>query len=71
VHHDTDNLHIHIAINKIHLSRYTIHDPYNDHKTLGQVCDPLEREYGLSATTIRHASGVRRTGRRHGAARGH
>jgi hypothetical protein len=47
VHHDTDNLHIHIAINKIHPSRYTIHDPHNDHKTLGQVCDLLEREYGL------------------------
>ena len=25
VHHDTDNLHIHIAINKIHPTRYTLH----------------------------------------------
>jgi hypothetical protein len=47
VHHDTDNLHIHIAINKIHPTRYTIHDPYNDHKTLGQLCEKLEREFGL------------------------
>ena len=47
VHHDTDNLHFHIAINKIHPTRYTIHDPYNDHKTLGQICEKLEREYGL------------------------
>lgn len=47
VHHDTDNLHFHIAINKIHPTRYTIHDPYNDHKTLGQLCEKLEREYGL------------------------
>lgn len=49
VHHDTDNLHIHIAINKIHPTRYTIHDPYNDHKTLGQLCEKLEREFGLEA----------------------
>ena len=28
VHHDTDNLHIHLAINKIHPTRYTILDPY-------------------------------------------
>lgn len=47
VHHDTDNLHFHIAVNKIHPTRYTIHDPYNDHKTLGQLCEKLEREYGL------------------------
>ena len=37
VHHDTDNLHIHIAINKIHLVRFTIHNPYNDHKVLEAV----------------------------------
>jgi hypothetical protein len=47
VHHDTDNLHIHIAINKIHLTRYTIHDPYGDHRTLGELGEKLEREYGL------------------------
>ena len=47
VHHDTDHLHLHIAINKIHPSRYTLHDPYNDHKTLARVCELLEREYGL------------------------
>jgi len=47
VHHDTDNLHLHIAINKIHPTRYTIHAPYNDHKTLGKLCEQLEREFGL------------------------
>lgn len=47
VHHDTDNLHIHVAINKIHPTRYTIHTPYNDHKTLGKWCEKLEIEYGL------------------------
>jgi Relaxase/Mobilisation nuclease domain/Large polyvalent protein-associated domain 7 len=47
VHHDTDNLHIHIAINKIHPTRYTIHNPYNDHKTLSHLCEKLEQQYGL------------------------
>jgi hypothetical protein len=47
VHHDTDNLHLHIAINKIHPTRYTIYDPYRDHKTLGELCEKLEGEYGL------------------------
>ncbi len=52
VHTDTDNLHIHIAINKIHPTRYTIHDPYYSHKTLGQLCEKLEQEYGL--TLVNH-----------------
>lgn len=47
VHHDTDNLHVHIAINKIHPSRYTIHQPYRDHVTLGLLCATLEEEFGL------------------------
>ena len=47
VHHDTDNLHLHIAINKIHPTRYTIHDPYGDYMVLGQLCERLEREFGL------------------------
>lgn len=49
VHHDTDNLHFHIAINKIHPTRYTIRDPYNDHWTLGILCTRLEQEYHLQA----------------------
>ncbi|MDD5112905.1 MAG: relaxase/mobilization nuclease domain-containing protein [Methylobacter sp.] len=52
VHHDTDNLHIHIAINKIHPTRYTILDPYYSHKVLGQLCEKLEQEYGL--TQVNH-----------------
>ncbi len=52
VHHDTDNLHIHIAINKIHPTRYTILDPYYSHKVLGQLCEKLEQEYGL--TRVNH-----------------
>ena len=40
-------LHLHIAINKIHPTRLTIHSPYNDHKTLGKLCAALELQYGL------------------------
>jgi hypothetical protein len=47
VHHDTDNLHVHIAINKIHPTRHTILSPYNDHLTLGKVCQQLEHEFDL------------------------
>ena len=47
LHSDTDNLHLHIAINKIHPVRFIIHTPYNDHKALGSLCERLEREYGL------------------------
>ena len=46
-HDDTDNFHLHIAINKIHPTRLTIHNPYNDHKTLGRLCTVLESQYGL------------------------
>jgi len=47
VHHDTDNLHIHVAVNKIHPTRHTIHEPYYDYKILGQLCEKLEIEYSL------------------------
>jgi len=47
VHHDTDNLHVHIAINKIHPTRHTILEPYYDHKKLAELCARLELEYGL------------------------
>ncbi len=59
VHHDTDNLHIHVAINKIHPTRYTIHTPFNDYKTLGDICEKLELEYGLSADN--HMAGKTRS----------
>ncbi|QKQ47069.1 TraI/MobA(P) family conjugative relaxase [Achromobacter denitrificans] len=47
VHNDTDNLHIHIAINKIHPARHTMHEPYYPHLALADLCTALEREYGL------------------------
>ena len=47
VHHDTDNLHIHIAINKIHPERRTLHEPFQSYRTLAELCVVLERDYGL------------------------
>jgi hypothetical protein len=47
VHDDTDNPHLHIAINKIHPTRYTIHEPFQAYRTLAMLCDKLEDEYSL------------------------
>ncbi len=52
VHDDTNNLHIHIAINKIHPKNLTIHNPYYDYKKVAQICEQIEQEYGL--TKINH-----------------
>jgi hypothetical protein len=48
VHHDTDNLHIHVAINKIHPERLTIHDPKADYRIRSKLCAVLEHELGLA-----------------------
>ncbi|MEO6823865.1 MAG: TraI/MobA(P) family conjugative relaxase [Nitrosospira sp.] len=50
VHTDTDNLHVHVAINKIHPQKLTIHNPYCDYNALGTVCQKLELAYGLAQT---------------------
>jgi hypothetical protein len=47
VHDDTDNLHLHVAINKIHPTRYTIHEPFRAYPTLAKLCDKLENELSL------------------------
>lgn len=47
VHHDTDNLHLHVAINKIHPERHTMHEPFQSYRTLAELCATLERDYGL------------------------
>ena len=47
VHTDTDNVHLHIAINKIHPERLTIHEPYRAYDKMARICEALEAEYGL------------------------
>ena len=48
VHHDTDNVHIHVAINKIHPTTLALHDPVRDYKTRSKLCAILEHELGLA-----------------------
>jgi hypothetical protein len=47
VHNDTDNLHIHIAINKVHPIRKTLREPYKAYLTLAEICKKIEIQYGL------------------------
>ena len=47
VHTDTDNLHIHVAINKIHPVKGTMFEPYQAYKKFAELCMQLEDEYGL------------------------
>lgn len=48
LHGDSDNVHLHIAINKIHPNKLTIHEPYYDHKTLAKACVQLEHTYFIA-----------------------
>lgn len=48
VHQDTDNMHLHIAINKIHPVTFNLHEPYRDYYTRDRVCRELEIKHGLT-----------------------
>lgn len=48
VHINTENLHIHIAVNKVHPRTLRCVEPYNDYYTRDRVCRELERKHGLS-----------------------
>ncbi|HAT1749727.1 TPA: TraI/MobA(P) family conjugative relaxase [Legionella pneumophila] len=50
VHHDTDNLHIHVAINKIHPQTFNMIEPYRAYKIFAEVASQLEIELGLQIT---------------------
>ncbi|HAU1304125.1 TPA: relaxase/mobilization nuclease domain-containing protein [Legionella pneumophila] len=50
IHHDTDNLHIHVAINKIHPKTHNMIEPYRAYKTFAEVATRLEIEFGLKIT---------------------
>ena len=58
LHHDTNNMHLHLAINKIHPTRYTLHEPYNAYRAFGELCDRLEEVFHLE----RDHHQVRKTG---------
>ncbi|AMV15208.1 TPA: relaxase/mobilization nuclease domain-containing protein [Legionella pneumophila] len=50
VHHDTDNLHIHVAINKIHPQTFNMMEPFRAYKIFAEVASKLEIELGLQIT---------------------
>ena len=47
VHVDTDNLHVHVAINKVHPTGYQNIEPYYDMQRLMEACERLEIEHGF------------------------
>lgn len=54
VHRDTDYLHIHLAINKVHPKTLKAHDPWQDFRSLAKVCEEVEVEFSLQRDN--HAS---------------
>ena len=53
VHHDTDNVHIHVAINKIHPQRWRFTIPFGIIKRGPKLCAILEHELGLAKDSPR------------------
>jgi hypothetical protein len=49
VHRDTDHLHFHVAINKVHPTKFTLHEPFNDYHTRAKLCQQIEARYGLES----------------------
>ncbi len=62
LHHDTNNVHLHLAINKIHPTRYTLHEPYKAYRAFGELCDSLEEVFHLERDhhQVRKTSGENR-----------
>jgi hypothetical protein len=50
IHNDTDNLHVHIAINKIHPEKITYHEPHQYYVILANTCKAVEKEFSLEET---------------------
>ena len=47
-HKNTDNFHLHVAVNRVHPETFKIKAPIRDFKTLARVSRELEKELGLS-----------------------
>jgi hypothetical protein len=52
VHHDTDHLHVHVAINRVHPRTAKAHSPSFSKLALDRLCVELETEYALQP--VRH-----------------
>ncbi len=53
VHDDTEHLHIHIAVNKVHPETLRCIEPYYDKKKLFDACRQLEQRLGLEPLKLR------------------
>jgi phage/plasmid primase-like uncharacterized protein len=47
-HINTDNMHIHVAFNRIHPQTLKAHAPFNDFKAMEKVARAMEKKYGLA-----------------------
>lgn len=47
VHKDTDNIHLHLAINKVHPKTLKVLEPYRDYYIRDKACRALELKHGL------------------------
>ncbi|WP_051621933.1 TraI/MobA(P) family conjugative relaxase [Acidocella facilis] len=47
VHIDTDNLHVHVAVNKVHPAGLQNIEPFYDKQRLMEACEWLEKKFGL------------------------
>ena len=50
IHGDTDEPHIHVAINTIHPKTFRRMNTWQDQVTMRKICKEIEREYGLTET---------------------
>lgn len=57
-HDDTNNFHIHMAINKIHPETFKAITPKSDYKRLSAACSYLEEKYNLKRDNHRESSEI-------------
>jgi hypothetical protein len=50
IHDDTRNLHVHVAINRVHPTKFNNVTPFYDKQKLMAACVALEQKYGLQVT---------------------
>ena len=62
VHQNTDNWHLHIAINKVHPVTFRNLEPFRDHFRLQEACAELEIKHGLTRDNHTLEKGRRRAG---------
>ncbi|HWK37926.1 MAG TPA: TraI/MobA(P) family conjugative relaxase [Hyphomicrobium sp.] len=67
VHTDTDHLHVHVAINKVHPTGLQNIEPFFDKQRLMEACERLEIKYGLQRTN--HGLTERQTDKTKGSAK--